>query len=101
FLAFNIPDSLYDPQQITRETYLNNGATQVLYQTDKFSAWEWADPADAGTSHWNTPAVWMDARFVAGRPDLLTDNGQSHVKWISATQKTAWAGWQYNGDKWQ
>ncbi len=43
----------------------------------------------------------MDARFVAGRPDLLTDNGQSHVKWISATQKTAWAGWQYNGDKWQ
>ncbi|HHT7827485.1 TPA: Rib/alpha-like domain-containing protein, partial [Streptococcus suis] len=77
FIGFNIPDSLYEPDSITREIYYNAGGNQALKERTTFSTW-WNTKPSAGTTWWGTWPAYADARFIAGRPDLLS--GETHKK---------------------
>ncbi|HEP1817035.1 TPA: GA module-containing protein [Streptococcus suis] len=97
FIGFNIPDSLYEPESITREIYYNAGGNQALKEKTTFSTW-WHTQPSVGTTWWGTWPAYADARFIAGRPDLLSGDSYKKITGPDNAVKDT-IGWQ-SEDKW-
>uniref|UniRef100_UPI0018908D90 Rib/alpha-like domain-containing protein n=3 Tax=Streptococcus suis TaxID=1307 RepID=UPI0018908D90 len=97
FIGFNIPDSLYEPESITREIYYNAGGNQALKEKTTFSTW-WHTQPSVGTTWWGTWPAYADARFIAGRPDLLSGDLYKKITGPDNAVKDT-IGWQ-SEDKW-
>ncbi|MGQ7322751.1 Rib/alpha-like domain-containing protein, partial [Streptococcus suis] len=97
FIGFNIPDSLYEPESITREIYYNAGGNQALKERTIFSTW-WNTKPSAGTTWWGTRPAYQDARFIAGRPDLLAGDTHKKITGPDNAEKD-YIGWQ-SENKW-
>ncbi|HEM6233859.1 TPA: GA module-containing protein, partial [Streptococcus suis] len=97
FIGFNIPDSLYEPESITREIYYNAGGNQALKEKTTFSTWWYTQPS-VGTTWWGTWPAYADARFIAGRPDLLSGDSYKKITGPDNAVKDT-IGWQ-SEDKW-